>query len=480
MNTKKYCIYALAAVAGMLPAMSSCDDSHEPYVMQESIAVAAPTVSIAEGAVLSVTTDNVILTYSVPVVLNSAVNITLNDVAVPATLDESRTIVTVPLQLSYSSAYTLNVPERAVAGIGTLSFAPAVTVNFTTEARPAVVTNYAGTLVNPNATAEAAAVYNFLLEQNGKQVLSGASAGNGNNNTFADWVASHAGQYPAMAGYDFLHHKRSGENWIDYTDISAATAHWQNNGLVNYMWHWNVPTDEEAYNNKDWNNYAFYCENTNFDINNALTEGTWENKVILEDIDQIAGYLGQLQDAGVPVIWRPLHEAAGSHMYNNPWFWWGRGGVEATKALWILMYDRLVNVHGLNNLIWVWTAQWDKGYEAQMAEAYPGNEYVDIVGVDSYRNGNESESDYIARVADSFYALSDMTGGKKLVALSECGYMTELGKTLAATPWAWFMVWNSDISDNPSVDGFGNTTEWIKTVFESDNVLNREGMPSLK
>ena len=480
MKNKTYRVALLAAAAAAMPWLASCDDVHETYVLEEAVAVAAPQVSVANGEVLAVTTGEITLTYSVPVALNSGASITLNDAALEAALDESRTVVTLPVALSYGETYTLTVPERAVAGLNTRSFAPAVTVTFTTEPRPALVTNYDANLINSAATAEAKAVYRFLLEQNGKKVLSGASAGDGNNNNFADWVASHATQYPALACYDFLHHKRSGENWIDYTDISAAVSQWQNNGLVNYMWHWNVPTDEEAYNNKDWNNYAFYCENTNFDINNALTDGTWENKVILEDIDQIAGYLGQLQDAGVPVIWRPLHEAAGSHLYNNPWFWWGRGGVEATKALWKLMYDRLVNHHGLNNLIWVWTAQWDKGYESQMAEAYPGNEYVDIVGIDSYRNNGESESDYIARIADSFYALTDMTGGKKLVAISECGYMTELGKTLASTPWAWFMVWNSDISGNPSEDGFGNSTAWIKTVFESDNVLNREAMPSLK
>lgn len=473
-------IALLAALAAAMPAMSSCEDTHKPYELQDPTAVAAPQVSVANGDVLPLGTESITLTYDLPVVLNSLVSITLNDAAVKASLDETRTVVTVPVSLSYGDTYTLIVPARAVAGIGTMSFAPEVTVSFSAEARPAPITNYAAALTNPNATTEAKAVYAFLLEQNGKKVLSGSCAGNGNTNTFADWVASHAGQYPAVAGYDFLHHKRSGENWIDYTDISAATTQWQNNGLVNYMWHWNVPTDEDAYNNKDWNHYAFYCENTNFDINNALTDGTWENKVILEDIDQIAGYLGQLQAAGVPVIWRPLHEAAGSHRYNNPWFWWGRGGIEATKQLWKLMYDRLVNKHGLNNLIWVWTAQWDKGYEAEMAEAYPGDEYVDIVGVDSYRNGGESDAEYIARVEDSYYALSEMVAGKKLVALSECGYMTELGKTLGTTPWAWFMLWSSDITDNPSEDGFGNSTAWIKTVFESENVLNREGMPSLK
>lgn len=480
MKNKFYHIALLALSGAVMPALTSCDDKHDTYVLEPATAVAAPAVSVADGALLSVDLDNITLTYDVPVVLNSAVSITLNDAAVSAALDDTRKVVTIPVSLTYGTTYTLSVPERAVAGINTRSFAPAVNLTFTTEARPAPVSQYVTSLINPNATAEAKAVYDFLLQQNGKKVLSGASAGDGNNNKFADWVASHAGQYPALACYDFLHHKRSGENWINYTDISAATSHWQNNGLVNYMWHWNVPTDEDAYNNKDWNNYAFYCDNTNFDINNALTDGTWENKVILEDIDQIAGYLGQLQDAGVPVIWRPLHEAAGSHMYNSAWFWWGRGGVEATKALWKLMYDRLVNLHGLNNLIWVWTAQYDKGYEAQMAEAYPGDEYVDIVGVDSYRNAGESDADYIARLAESYYALNDMVHGKKMLAVSECGYMTELGKTLGVTPWAWFMMWNSDITDNPSEDGFGNSTEWIKTVFESDNVLNRESMPSLK
>ncbi|MDE6109701.1 MAG: glycoside hydrolase family 26 protein, partial [Muribaculaceae bacterium] len=244
---KKYSIFMLAAVAGLMPAMSSCDDKHDDYVLQESVAVAAPVISVTNGSVLPITTESITFTYAVPVVLNPSVGVTLNDQAVAATLDESRTVLTVPLQLSYGNDYTLRVPERAVAGIGTLSFAPETVVTFSTEARPVPVSNYDATLINPNATAEAKAVYNFLLEQNGKKVLSGASAGNGNTNTFADWVASHAGQYPAMTGYDFLHHKRSGENWINYTDISAATTQWQNNGLVNYMWHWNVPTDEDAY-----------------------------------------------------------------------------------------------------------------------------------------------------------------------------------------------------------------------------------------
>ena len=54
----------------------------------------------------------------------------------------------------------------------------------------------------------------------------------------------------------------------------------------------------------------------------------------------------------------------------------GARGPEACKKLYILLYDRLTNYHGLNNLIWVWSTP--------EPEWYPGDEYVDIVGYDSY------------------------------------------------------------------------------------------------
>ena len=49
----------------------------------------------------------------------------------------------------------------------------------------------------------------------------------------------------------------------------------------------------------------------------------------------------------VPVLWRPLHE------FDGAWFWWGKGGAEAFKKLWRLMYDRFTGLHKLDNLIWV-------------------------------------------------------------------------------------------------------------------------------
>lgn len=92
--------------------------------------------------------------------------------------------------------------------------------------------------------------------------------------------------------------------------------------------------------------------------------------LLMADIDAIAEQLLILKEAKVPVLFRPLHEASGG------WFWWGASGPEAYKELYRLLYDRLTNEYGLDNLIWVWNGQ--------DAEWYPGDEYVDIIGEDIY------------------------------------------------------------------------------------------------
>ena len=72
------------------------------------------------------------------------------------------------------------------------------------------------------------------------------------------------------------------------------------------------------------------------------------------------------------LLWRPLHEASGK------WFWWGAKGAAPCKALWNLMYDRMVNHHGLTNLIWVWNS------DGADYEWYPGDDKVDILARDFY------------------------------------------------------------------------------------------------
>ncbi len=390
--------------------------------------------------------------------------------------------------------YTITIPEGVIQGFRkNQEPAPQIKLSFSMKyVEPYVPSTLdpVKELVNPKATREAKNVYNFLLEQSGKKTLSGVQSSHSHKNDMVDFIYENTGKHPALAGYDFLFLQYSptpaGWSWVqDYNNIDAMKEQWANNGLVNYMWHWNVPESEQAWKNGlengNFDGYAFYTHSTSFDIKEALKEGTWQHEFIMRDIEEVAGYLQLLEDENIPVIWRPLHEAAGNYdLYgpNGAWFWWGRGGAEPCKQLWRLLYDQLVNVYGLDNLIWVWTVDVTPGAEDQYLDWYPGDEYVDILGVDIYESN-------VSAKERQYQALVDLTKGKKLVTISECGNIPDPAKCMdAGNKWSWFMVWcmtdeNGNLALNTK-DWSLNTLEHWKNVMGSPYVINREEMPSLK
>lgn len=336
-------------------------------------------------------------------------------------------------------------------------------------------------LTNSQASAAACRVYDFLRDNAGKRILSGVqSGGTANNNDRMEEVFRMTGQHPALAGYDyiFLQYSPTPSSWswrVNYGDISAPKEQWKAGGLVSFMWHWNVPTSEGAWTSGQSNNfegYNFYSNSTSFSITRALTSGTWENEFLLKDIEKVAGYLQLLQQEGIPVLWRPLHEAAGNYnLYGNngAWFWWGREGAEPCKQLWKLLRDKLEGEYGLDNLIWVWTLDATPGAEGDYASWYPGNDLVDIVGVDIYADDTEAK-------ARQHNAAVQLSGGHKLVTVSECGNIPDPAKCFAdGERWNWFLTWSLDTKDYPL-----NTETYWKQLMASDRVITREKMPSLK
>ena len=333
--------------------------------------------------------------------------------------------------------------------------------------------------VNAKASRQARNVYTFLREQTGLKILSGVqSGGTANNNERVDSIFLKTGKHPALAGYDYIFLQYSptpaGWSWVvNYGDISAAREQWEANGLVSFMWHWNVPDSEDAWRKGkegDFSGYNFYSNRTSFSIDRALQAGTWENEFILQDIEKVAGYLKLLQQEGIPVLWRPLHEAAGNYnVYGSDgaWFWWGRGGATACKKLWKLLRDKLEGEYGLDNLIWVWTLDVTPKAESDYAAWYPGNDQVDIIGVDIYADDTESK-------ARQYQAAVALSGGKKMVTVSECGNIPDPDKCFAAAEtWNWFLTW--DLKSYKL-----NTDAYWKRLMSSDRVLTRENMPSLK
>ena len=311
-------------------------------------------------------------------------------------------------------------------------------------------------LVTPNPTKEAVNLYNFLKASFGIKVLSGTTSNNNNSNDEATWVNQQTGRWPALVCFDFINHPWINQNWVDYgAPLKNGKDYWNNNGIVNLMWHWRDPLSS----NKSG---AFYTADTQFDISKVTDPTSIEYKAMIADIDLISTYLQQFKEANIPVIWRPLHEASGG------WFWWGAKGAEPCKALWKLMYDRMVNVHGLNNMIWVWTTD----VSSEALNWYPGDNYVDIIGMDIYPGENQHGSQYF-----SFNKVKDLFGGKKLITLSECGSAPDPALMLAnGDMWSWFMPWNGDYTESDTQNG----ATWWKKYFSYDFVITRDKMPDLK
>jgi len=310
-------------------------------------------------------------------------------------------------------------------------------------------------LVNPNATDNAKALMSFLVDTYGQKVLAGAQSSKS-----ATWFKDNIGKEPAVLSLDLMDYSPSRvEFGATSNNVKKAIDWFQKGGIVSLCWHWNAPKDliNEAPDKLWWS--GFYTKATTFDVEYAMNHPESEDyQLILRDLDAIAKELKKLQAAGVPVLWRPLHEAEGG------WFWWGAKGPESLKELWKLMYDRFTNYHHLNNLIWIWTA--DDGQES--LEWYPGDQYVDIIGADIYLDShNYSPS------TSKFYNLVDMYPGK-LVAMTEDGTIPdpELLQKEAAR-WSWFSSWSVDLLLRD------NTLEHIEKVYNDDYVITLDELKNM-
>ena len=351
-------------------------------------------------------------------------------------------------------------------------------------------------LCTSGASEQAVKVYDFLRENRNKKTLSGTMACPSWNVNEAEWVYQHTGKYPAIAFFDYLSLEYSPCSWIDYSKTKIVEDWWNKNGLVGAGWHWRVPcvqgSAERHYTPGDGSVDPGTGKRTTtvFSAANATKEGTWENEVVKADLKKLAGYLKLLRDKRIPVIWRPLHEAAGNiYNYKNgkAWFWWGNDGAEAYKKLWIYIFNYFKK-EGINNLIWVWTTQ------TKDSEFYPGDEYVDMVGRDMYPAKDEyTTGEYCFRQ----YGTITASCPGKLVALSECGNGEQSGKVYhlarisaqweAGAKWTYFMPWY-DYSRTKELDSEAFTAtshryadkDWWVDAMSQDYVITRDQLPSFK
>lgn len=335
-------------------------------------------------------------------------------------------------------------------------------------------------LVNKNASDTTKRLFSYLCDVYGNHILSGQQeyCGSHNYNYNADpttgyivdneaefdYIKEKTGKMPAIRGIDFLNYNSSPKMWDD--QAAERAAEWTNKfgGISTITWHWSVPSEEDS------TDRCFYVESasanyTTFSISKGLEEGTWENKVIMDDIALIASKFKILKDADVPVLFRPLHEAEGG------WFWWGVEGAEPCKKLYHLLYDQLTNVYGLDNIIWVWTGSTSPAAD----DWYPGDEYVDIVGYDKYNAVDGLPC--LASLSSTFYNLVAGTDKKKMVTMSENDSIPAVGNLINdKAGWLWFCPWYNNYLTSQQI----NPVDDLIDIYTSDYCITLDELPDIR
>ena len=329
-------------------------------------------------------------------------------------------------------------------------------------------------------------LYRYFRNNCGKKIISSVMANVAWNHSLAEKIKKNiTGKWPAMNCYDFIHIcVPDGNGWIDYSDITPVTEWVDKGGIVQLMWHFNVPLSETTTIETNGSGVTCSPDKTTFKASNALVDGTWEKRYFYAQMDRVIAVILKLQEAGIAATWRPFHEAAGNATakqqanWTKAWFWWGYDGAETYRKLWITMFQYFKQ-KGVNNLIWIWTTQNYNGNSAnynQDTDWYPGDAYCDMIARDLYGYTAAQNAQEFTEIQAAY--------PNKMVVLGECGWdsSNKTGKPQgdivecwnAGAKWGHFMVWYDGNAGNKS-DTMVSDAWWSSAMKKAntDIVIHR-------
>ncbi len=295
--------------------------------------------------------------------------------------------------------------------------------------------------VNPNLDAPAREVLAYLESVYQHKTLCGYNV---YVHTPDDYEQT--GMHAAIWGRDM--------QWLG--DLSEIVDHARRHRyILTLHWHWFFDGDS-AWTGK---------RKKPVDVGRLVTPGTPEHAQAMKEMAGVADKLEVLRDAGIPVLWRPLHEIDGG------WFWWTDTKTpENTARLWRMMYDYFTRTRRLNNLIWVYSAGEGNKTLEYRKRFYPGADYVDISGLDIYHVDYRKEVDkYWA-----YWNMMSQVSPGKMLACGEGDAIPDPDKMQDGTLPKWLYVlpwWGA-----PSA---GRPTDWAIYTMRHDFIITLDELPAL-
>jgi hypothetical protein len=305
-------------------------------------------------------------------------------------------------------------------------------------------------------------------------------------------VLESCGDWPAVMGFDLGGIELGDSKNLDSVPFDRMRQeiirHHQRGGIVTISWHPRNPLTIFDSDGKEWP--AGTAWDATDGVVATLLEGGENHELFLTWLERVRAFLSSLTDEQgqpIPFIFRPWHEN------NGFWFWWGNTHCtpEEYKALWNLTQDYLTAKRSnsecalTSNVIWSYSPNLDGAMdENKFLQWYPGDERIDLIGLDAYQWG--TEEDFIRQTnADLDFLCAFSAQHGKLVALTECGYRSVPDPTwwtrvllpiLNHYPLSYALVWRNaengehfgPVPNKPDAENFKQLHNSPKTLFLHD------------
>jgi mannan endo-1,4-beta-mannosidase len=345
-------------------------------------------------------------------------------------------------------------------------------------------------LIDAKATAETKALYRNLHKLSKKHILFGhqhaTEYGHGwQGDANRSDVKSVTGSHPAVIGVDFsgitdIYLPDSVRQRIAKGLRKNIADTYNRGGLTTIAWHFSNPTSGGGFYWRDSVSKAA--------VRLLLPGGSHHEqyKTILKMIGDFAQSVKGKNGTLAPMIFRPYHE------FDGDWFWWGRAHstVEEFVSLWKFTVSYLRDSLNVHNFVYAFSPDNKFMTEEKFLERYPGDEWVDMVGMDNYGDFGRDGKYNVEAGAKKLKIVSDYAKkAGKLAAFTETGlesipnasWWTEtLLKTLKTEGMqlSYVLVWRNDVRSPTHYyapyPGHSSVPDFIKfyndpfTLFEND------------
>jgi mannan endo-1,4-beta-mannosidase len=350
-----------------------------------------------------------------------------------------------------------------------------ITANVNSQSKKEIFSSVRGNLVDKYATDKTVILYYNLKQLSDNYTLFGqqdyASDGKGwkNEKGRCD-VKEVCGSYPALYSFDFLHFTNGPTFETKHKDYLIQLMHetYNRGGVISFCWHYQNPLTGGS----------FY--DTTIAVKHILPGGTCNGK-FKNDLKIIGDFAKAAKDNKgnlIPIIFRPWHE------FDGQWFWWGKPHctTDEFKSLYRYTVSYLRDSLKVHNFLYAFSPDCRFKTEAEYLERYPGDEYVDIVGMDNYWDFNPKGGGMDAVMLKTRIISDYARKSQKLAAITETGlanlpdtswYTRKLLKVIKqpGVKLAYVAVWRGEYvpyPGHPAVADFINFRNDSRMLFEED------------